>query len=386
MDFMNRTGRSACVRKVTAAPDERREFTETLSFERLTAGGLLITTGGLACLFATRNASDSTGTMALATHALSHVVLGSALVCAGLLAWLNRGRLIFDRAGRQVQLHYGFPFLFFTRQWSFDDLDSVTMHHKGYDEGLKAWSHLIDIITKAGAKIEVVEQQDHFHDELSARRLGEDLAKFLQVDLIDELTYTQVRRHPDALDESLRDRLKRDGTRSYDAFPVAASRCRVDARPGQVRVDVPPPPFLTVPTAVLIAVGLALTGFVGFGIVPDLVHSHSDTVPYLAGFTALLYFVFMIPVMGPLVERTRNALRWTTIEASPEGLAVTRREVLLKRRNFIASGELEELRLEEVEWKVLAAISDKQVLRFGEGLSQDELVWIHDSLLNALVA
>jgi hypothetical protein len=370
------------VERITSAPEEHREFQETLTVERLVAGGLLMSIGGLSCFLATRDASTHASTWDFLGNALTHVGLGSLLA----LALVQRGRLVFDRTRRLAKHHFGFPFALFTRQWSFDELDTVSLHHKGYDEGQRAWSHLIGIATKAGGTIEIVEKADRLHDELTARRLSEDLAKFLQLDLVDELTYTSVRRHPDALDEPLRDRLKRDGTRSFDAFAIPDSRCRVDAGPGQVRVVVPPPPFLTGTTVTLLLTGVVLTAFVGFSVVPDLVHTRSDSAPYVAGFTALLYFVFMIPVMGPLVERMRDALRWTTIEASADGLAVTRRDVLLKRRNFISAGELEELRFEELEWKVLAAISDKQVVRFGEGLSHDELVWIHDSLLNALAA
>ena len=75
------------------------------------------------------------------------------------------------------------------------------------------------------------------------------------------------------------------------------------------------------------------------------------------------------------------------VEVDSYSLRVTNKGALFSKHVEIPSEELEELQLEENKGEYcLAAVSDKQLVRFGAGLSRPELEWIRDVALKALTA
>jgi hypothetical protein len=74
-----------------------------------------------------------------------------------------------------------------------------------------------------------------------------------------------------------------------------------------------------------------------------------------------------------------------TVSADPNSLRLATKNVLLRNTKEIASADLEELRLvKHFGLYNLTARSRKKILRFGYGLSREELEWIRTVLLKAL--
>lgn len=221
-------------------------------------------------------------------------------------------------------------------------------------------------------------------DVAEARRLGEELAKFLNLGLVDARGGETTRRESGTLDEPLRDRL-----RSLDAVTRtprpddARSTVRQDGA-RVVRIEIPPPQVHLEKELVVAGLITLAASYVVLSISPSLTGGPEKPTPALAGWVILAIFLGLPRALDAFRILSRFS-RLTVVEASPEVLRVVSHGLLRTRAREMPVGELEVLRLQEsAGTPSLVATSDRHNLQFGVGLSRAELAYLRDEISRAI--
>ncbi|MCK6471675.1 MAG: hypothetical protein L6R28_08010 [Planctomycetes bacterium] len=223
-----------------------------------------------------------------------------------------------------------------------------------------------------------------------ARADAERAAKFLDFGIADTSSGEMVRREAGTLDESLRQRLAREGT--VPAMPEKPLECKVrEAVEGdEALFELPPGGRLM---GMLMA-GVAFVPLVAFAIFASAIFSSSGS--NAKGIEAFYVFVAIVggglllavglPVLKALTTRE-------TVAVSTRGLRLKTRWLLGSTTKQIPADELEELAVSTQRPNLLnrqggpiVARSDTCTLAFGSGLSEDERRWLRDVILYLVTA
>ena len=97
-------------------------------------------------------------------------------------------------------------------------------------------------------------------------------------------------------------------------------------------------------------------------------------------FAAFTFACFVLPLQILFQGILWPAFRRTRVIAAPAGLRIERRLGFLQRTKNMSAGEIEELALTRVRTTAITARGRKTAIRFGQGLPEAELQWIHDAL------
>ena len=262
-------------------------------------------------------------------------------------------------------------------------------------------------------------------DYQEARRIGEELAQFLEVNLEDSSSGKRIIRRPEALDESLRDMFQRTEEKPEMLDMPYTMRSQIHKEDRSVRIEIPPLGFKMVHLLHMVPGLIFATCVLLFFLRPFLSLPAPDLVRLIFSTVILVFFVFA-PIGVSFGYILGKAYRSCRITASPGRLRVEEKRVLRSKVREIPTDELEELELidsgsvletsmEETQRKrpisseeelrmrrmldpnstmgrLLRAVaksgitarSDRETIRFGQGLSVEELRYIHALLLRVI--
>ena len=222
-------------------------------------------------------------------------------------------------------------------------------------------------------------------DVQKARRIGEDVAKFMGFAFADASSGETFTREAGRLDESLSDRMRRTGEVPEPGAAPGAMRTRVEQRAGTVVVAFPREPFDLIGLAfVALFAAFPLLAF-GRGVVHfgEVIRGDRVVGTTLCAFLVIWY----LPLLSGIRQSLLSLVRRITVEVDPVGLRIVTRNFMRSVELTIPAAELEELRLEtHGAFSDLTAISDRTITRFGRGVPADELAWVQKTMQVALAA
>lgn len=310
------------------------------------------------------------------------VLFGLVFATVGAVLLFGRSGIIFDKAARTVTRWYGLLFPMWTKVHELANFSDVSMGKETRKHKNSAYIVFpVRLVTTEDDAFDISEPRD----EQEARKLAEEIAKFLNFDIVDSTSGPYIRREKGTLDESLRDRLQRTGE-AVDISSPPRMRSKYSAEGNTIIFNIPPPPFnpaLIPPViiAVLIA-SIAVYKYLG----PLLSDTKASAqVKWIYGGFMGLFFI-LLPIgfaLGALIAGTTRRVR---VEADVQSLRIRRTVLIFSRTATISGEELEELRLDSKGKPQLAALSDRRTEHFGEGLSREELKWMRAVILKAVTA
>ena len=224
------------------------------------------------------------------------------------------------------------------------------------------------------------------HDYTEARKRAEEVAKFLDCDLREKRDGRTVVREAGKLDESLRERMQRIGEQVTMPQQPADGKTKFEIADDEATFDTPARGFHFM-HFVPMAGGVIMLALISYNFLRPLLRDAQKS-PALYVFLGFVGLFCLVVVGVSIVPSLMSATRRERVTASPRGLRVRRRSCFGGRTREIPAGELEELKLTAASRRdpfslrrrsrVISARSDRRVLEFGLGLSDDELVWLRD--------
>lgn len=316
--------------------------------------------------------------------------IGGVLVFLGAVFMCVRVGVIVDRQQRTITTWWGLlvPFYGNRTGHSVSQAHFVTLSREERIGG-KGEIYVVFPVKLEGPgsdAITIHEPQDHD----KARRIAEEIAKFLHLGIRDRSSGQEVTRQADALDQSLLLRLRRAG-RSMP-IPVQPPQARSIFSYGGTRV----PTTIEIPPVgrrgeVLLVFGVA--GFVA--LFTELAMGKGELE---IGVRALLVFLFVLCFFLPLLIRT--AILQEHLVVSPDEFVVTRRDIFGTKTTRLTSGEIEEVEIIQAKYGISAGYavfgggtgrvairSDRGSIELGAALSNpEEVKWLRDVLVHVLTS
>lgn len=231
-------------------------------------------------------------------------------------------------------------------------------------------------------------------DHDNARRLAEDVAKFVHLGIRDRSSGKEVAREAGALDRSLQQRLKRPA--SSKPLPVQPPRARAIINYGGTRapttIEIPPVGRRVLLREFLRMVVLACFGGLFFELVT---YNESDAA---VGVATLVGFLFFWVIFLPLL--IRSAILRERLIVSPDDFIVTQRDLFGTKTTRLSSGEIEEVEVTKAKrgmsygFAVIGGGNLRVVIRSDRGsielgaalLKPKELKWLSEVLIHILTS
>jgi hypothetical protein len=223
-------------------------------------------------------------------------------------------------------------------------------------------------------------------DKLQARKLAEEIAKFMELPMEDASGEEVIRREAAHLDESLRDQAQRTGKLAELSAPPDVMRTAYSVEGDTVHFSFPPPPASIV-TFAPVGCAAVFAGIVASVFLAEIVNSPSMPWEMRLIFTSFIsIFFILLPVGGTFVGALSHIRRRWEVTATPQELRVVTHGMLGRRETAIPAGKLEELRLESSKLRgyAIVAVSDDASAPFGQGLSREEANWIATVIRHAV--
>lgn len=313
-------------------------------------------------------------------------LFGLIFASVGAAFLFGRTGITFDKAAKTVTRWYGLLFPMWTKVEQLEQYAAVQITQETRKSSSKSSTtytvYPVRLATSGDDTYDISEPRE----EMEARKLAEEIAKFLDLDILDSTSGAPVRRERGTLDESLRDRLQRTGEAADISAPPPGMRSQYSAEGNTIVFEIPPPPLN--PVLILPVIGaIAFSSIAGYMFLGPLLSDPKAPaqMKWIFGGFFGLFFV-LVPVGATLGALIAGVTRRARIEADAGSLRVTRKGLLFSRTMTIPGEELEELRLETTAKRQLAAMSDRRTERFGEGLSEPELEWMRAVILKAIAA
>ena len=266
-------------------------------------------------------------------------IVGGAFALLGIVLMCVRSGVILDRQQREITMWRGLlvPLYKARRPFSqayFSRPNYVTLSREERKPSKGPIYEVFPVRLEGPGTdpITIHEQRDHDR----ARRLAEEIAKFLRLGMRDRSSGEEVAREANALDESLRERMKREG-RSVP-LPAQPPGGKAILSYGGIRsptrIEIPAMSvhecarwslmvmLVTGAMALLVEFGASLDGNQAFGV-------------GIAGLTVFLSaFVFLAPLLIRAVILREQLL------VSPDEIIVTRRDVFGTKTSRLAGAEI----------------------------------------------
>jgi multisubunit Na+/H+ antiporter MnhG subunit len=351
---------------------------------------LLIGVLGMATIFIEKDVSAERETR---SEDSPYLVLIPALPMTLLGLWLLLGGKGFkaDLHSRTVATWWGILGLRREKTLDLDSFNAVSVVQEIRRSSKNNYTTYPVSLLGEGTKLKVAEHVDSD----SARRLAEVVAKFVDLNLVDRTAGVEIVREPGSIDESLRERNRRQGRKVE--IPPRPTTLRSDVRIGfrSLSAMIPPTGFTRRHRAFVGGAMLVLGVLAGiFAVAVSVDKDPIDwrVVASVAAFLVLLMAAF-------LGHAVWTATRRATIEATSDRLQVTEKGFLRNRTTEISTRELEELRIVDaaaaggqddgsigkgsghitpgvLSGSAIMARSDLVAITFGHGLSEEELRWL----------
>ena len=327
------------------------------------------------------------------------IPFGAIFATVGAALVFGRAGTIVDRRMGTVTTWWGLLVPFRRKERPLSDFDSVVVSREVRRS--KNSTYTVYPVRMAGPGEGEVKIEEG-RDLNKARAMGEEVAKFLGVKLVDRSMGTTVVREADELDESLRERKERKGEQVAVPDTPAERRAQQSVVGDTLAFDIPPrgfTPILLVP----LAIGLVIPTVVYFAFLRHVLGDEKMPLPVKLLFTAFIGgFFIALPLLVTWGGALSSARRRARVEVSPTELRVTQSGLLPGRAKLILTAELEELEIvgESVAKgqasstpkflggarHVIVARSDRATLTFGAGLSREELEWMRAIIWNVVTA
>jgi hypothetical protein len=302
------------------------------------------------------------------------------------------GGIMFGRAGtvadnrtRTLTRWWGLLVPFKSTSVSFDDIEAVTILREVRRSKNSTYTVYPVRITGKGGTIDIETPRDYD----SARKRSEDFAKFIDVRVEDSSSGERVVREAGTLDESLRDRLRREGRPAVR--PVEPDGCRIatSAAGSEAVFEIPPRGFGIGEYIVVGFIGVfeVVSLFIGLAAVGGILSDGEDApLPMVVGMGVFGLVWLGLPLLA-ILGIANSAKAVDRVIVSPRELRVERKGIFGLKTLVIPADELEELHLGRAENRVptsfagsqtIVARSDRVSISLGAGLTPDELTWLHD--------
>ncbi len=306
-------------------------------------------------------------------------LFGTPFFLVGALLVFGRSGLTIDKSRGSISRWWG---LLVPMRSEETPLGLVQAVHLGYDPGDSdsPATYPVELVLD-GARAPIAVQSGTGYPQM--RALAERLAALIGKPCEDTSTGQRVVRDPKRLDESLRDRVRRLGEKlSSVPSPPSTLRTRVTQRGTAVTLEIPAPPrslfhFIPLFFAVIFA------AWIGIDFLPAILGSEgSPGVRISVGSFLLLVFV-VGPILLSLKPIVWPKSRHTVVTADRAGLQVEEWSGEKCKRTEIPVDELEDLLAPAPG---ITAVSDRGTVTFGEGLSAEEVTYLHALVRWALVS
>ena len=258
-----------------------------------------------------------------------------------------------------------------------------------------------------------------------ARRIGEELAAFLRVNLEDSSSGKTIVRESSRLDESLRQRLKRVNEKPEPVSPPCKMRSNVLERSGVVSIEIPSEGLKAVHLLHIVP-ALVFASCVYFFFFRNFLELPAPgIIRYVLGGIIVVFFI-LAPMCVSFGHALDQVSKRYTIRVNSDRLSVQEQRFLKSKRTEIPLDELEELEIVQTDMTLdpaeyekrrgspltgqdelrmqrmldsnsflsklmkflarsrIVARSDRQSIEFGKGLSGEELQYLHNLVLRAI--
>lgn len=305
------------------------------------------------------------------------IPFGLIFACAGVAVSLGRSRLVFDRRRGVISSWWGILGMGPTTETPLAGRERVSMATETRGSGKSR--HTVHPVRLEGG-IHEPHEIEAPGSTAEARRLAEDVAKFLEVGIVDRTSGDEIVREAGTLDESVRDRLARLGVKPEQAPRPPDARSRHTPMGSMQRFEIPATGFNC--GHVLIVFVALLFAFPGGAAMVAL--ASDPDAPAIVG--VVVGGFFLLPSLAVILYAIADSRTTYFIEATPMRLLVEQRGLVSTKNFEFPCHELEELEVtgrksnDVMSGTSILARSDTQEVRFGSGLSADELSWIKSCL------
>jgi len=304
--------------------------------------------------------------------------VGTALLFA-------KSGVTFDAEQKVLYTWWNLLFTLKTAEYSWQDFDWVRVSSRV--EGSRKNRRTVYPVEAIGGSHEVTIRK--LRESLEARRLAEQVAKFMNLGIKDSTRHTEVVREAGTLDETVRDRILRRGIKLELSPAPAGAKCSLDISNDKACFDIPPSGLGVIHVCsvfVLIIMGVLLAGL--FGQPAISMYSQADLRFFAMALVLLGFGIFAVVVFTFVRMTSREFLSPRRLTIDRECLCLATLDRFGNSIETIPLTELEELELRGVDavsnpramGQYLRAVSDTVEIRIGRGLSNEELCWIKDTL------
>lgn len=315
------------------------------------------------------------------------VPFGAVFATVGAALVLGRAGKTFDRRSGTVTTWWGLLVPFKTTTRPLAEFASVSISKEIRRSKNSTYTvYPVRLASEKGKDVNIEEPRDMG----KARQAAEEVAKFLDLRLVDSSMGQAVVREADELDESLRERAQRTGERPDMPEPPPDCRSTHSVVGDTLVFDLPPSGF-RVGHYVMMGVGLIFPLFAIGGFLALVFAQKGPPGPmmWVMGLFIGVFFV-AVPLLVTWGAAFSSAKARTKIEVSPRLLQVSVTGLVRTKTTAIPTDELEELELIRPgksdarnlqaafggASEVILARSDQASVSFGVGLSKNELEWM----------
>ena len=243
--------------------------------------------------------------------------IGFGVIFASVGAALIFGRagLTIDKSTNRLIKWWGLGVPMKTKEYNLSLYDRIAIDRERRKSG-KSSRTVYPVRLQGSGGFETVEYAAP-SDYQEARRIGEELAKFLDVNLEDSSSGKRVIRRPDALDESLRDTLQRTREKPEMLGIPYTMRSQILEEDHSVRIEIPPLGFKMIHLLHVVPGLILATCVLLFFLRPFLSLPAPDFVRLIFSAVIMVFFVFA-PIGVSFGHALGKAYRSYRITASPQ--------------------------------------------------------------------
>ena len=301
--------------------------------------------------------------------------------------------LVFGRAGttldadrRVLSTWWGLMFPFKKTDYDWDDFDWVRVTKKVVRSDKS--TRITYPVELTGPKAEDVTVET-LSGALEGRRVAEQVAKFMNLGLRDQSRGSEVVREAGTLDETVRERILRLGLDLKLEAPPSDAKSTLDTSSSGASFDIPAPgfgPLHIIGGVVMLFVGLFMAAFFGGPALGMFAEGGGARVMggiwLLIGVGSFASFFFKFAKAASLVLASHK------VSIDKDHLTLVSTHKFGSSKTVIPLDQLEELEVLGSQrsgggmgfGRRLQAVSDDADFSFGQGLNQEELVWIKNTL------
>ncbi len=219
---------------------------------------------------------------------LFFIPFGAVFALVGALLVFGRSGIILDRSRGRVIQWYGLLVPMKRNEYLLDSVEQVEMNFSpGDNDSPATWP--IKLSGRNIAKPLSVVQPASFTE---ARKVAEELSRFLRKPLVDSSTGEKIERDSDHLNESYRDRMRRKGeTASILPMEPVHKRSGVEHTSEGLTITIAEPPT----GRIQFLVALAPLVFVGMVVWFFLTRADFDSMPVIFRYFFLVFIGFFLP-------------------------------------------------------------------------------------------